>query len=122
HRLIEVADAHRRGQRALAIEDTHHVLGDDRLERHRLACTWFGEIVDVPPLGDQSEKGLIEAKHAFDRTMGQIMHGKKWMLLAPRAASVTPHAGKRRRTVATFLQLDEHKSREGFCYETRSLD
>src|SRR2546425_4538044 len=49
-----------------------------------------------------------EAEHAFDGAVRQIVRGEERMLLAPRAAAVSPHARECRRTVATLLQLDEH--------------
>src|SRR5436190_21713533 len=108
HRLIELGNGQRRRQRTLTIEDANDVLRDDRLERHSPARTRFGEIVDIPPGGDQPKKGLIEAEHAFDGAVREIVCWKEWVLFAPGARAVRPHAGKCRRTVASFLQLNQH--------------
>src|SRR5882672_5275590 len=108
HRLIELGSGQRRRQRTLTIEDANDVLRDDRLERHPPARTRFREIVDIPPGGDQPKEGLIEPEHAFNGAVREIVCWKEWVLFAPRARAVRPHAGECRRTVAALRELNKH--------------
>src|SRR5436190_20181731 len=65
-------------------------------------------MAEIPNVSDQRKEGLIEDEHAFDGAVREIVYWKEWVLFAPCARAVRPHAGKCRRTVATFLQLNQH--------------
>src|SRR5437867_4791169 len=110
HRFIELSSRQRLWERALAIEYTHDMLGDKGLKRHRPSCTRLLEVVDAPSGRNQPKERLIEAEDAFNRAVGDVVHGEEGMFLAPGARAVRPDACEGRWTVAALLDLNEHDS------------
>jgi hypothetical protein len=70
------------------------VFGPEGLDGQATGRAGLREVIECPPGAHESEEGLSESQHAFDRAMGEIVRGEEGVESGPGPRPIGAHTGQ----------------------------